>query len=195
MSLRLGVVLALAVVALFEVLTLLQGVRAARRLQARVAQAAQLQAESARPRLAAALERGGPASWNEAAALAVRLGVATEAEVLDAQGGVILSRPSPPPVVHELRPEQAERVVAGHALTLVRQAGPVVRALTYLGFTGSGRTLILRLAMAVPDLEDEMRERRQVLLGHGAALGALVMAAVLVLMPRRREPPAASPAA
>ncbi len=194
-SLRLGVVLALAVVALFEVLSLLQGVRSARRLQARVAQAVQQQAESARPRLAAALERGGPASWNEAATLAVRLGVATEAEVLDAQGGVILSRPSRPPVVHELRPEQAERVVAGQTLSIVRQAGPVARALTYLGFTGGGRTLILRLAMAVPDLEDEMREKRQILLGHGAALGALVMAAVLVLMPRRRRPTVASPAA
>ena len=194
-SLRLGVVLALGVVALFEVLSLLQGVRSARRLQARVTQAVQQQAESVRPQLAAALERGGSASWNEAAALAIRLGVATEAEVLDAQGGVILSRPSPPPVAHDLRPEQAEQVVAGQALTIVRQAGPAARALTYMGFTGSGRTLILRLAMAVPDLEDEMRERRQILLGHGAALGALVMAAVLVLMPRRREPAVASPAA
>ena len=194
-SLRLGVVLALAVVALFEVLSLLQGVRSARRLQARVTHDVQQRAEAARPQLAAALARGGPASWNEAAGLALSLGVATEAEVLDAQGTVILSRPSPPPVVHELRPEQAERVVAGQVLTILRQAGPSARALSYLGFTGSGSTLILRLAMAVPDLEDEVRERQQVLLGHGAALGALLLAAVLVLMPRRPAPTQAPPAA
>ena len=59
-GLRLGVVLALAVVALFEVLSLLQGVRSARRLQARVTHDVQQQVQNARPRLQAALARGGP---------------------------------------------------------------------------------------------------------------------------------------
>lgn len=194
-SLRLGVVLALGVVALFEVLALLQGVRTARRLQARVTHDVQHQSETVRPRLAAALARGGPASWNEAAGMALGLGVATEAEVLDAQGRVILSRPAPPPVAHELAQDEVERVLEGQTLTVVRQAGPSARALTYLGFTEGGASLILRLAMAVPDLEDEMRERRQILLGHGAALGALLLAAALVLMPHRREPTEAPPAA
>ena len=56
-SLRLGVVLALAVVALFEVLFLLQGVRSARRLQARVTHDVQQRAETVRPQLAAALDQ------------------------------------------------------------------------------------------------------------------------------------------
>jgi signal transduction histidine kinase len=186
-SLRLGVVLALAVVALFEVLSLLLGVRSARRLQARVTHDVQQQVEAVRPRLEAALARGGPAAWNETAGLALQLRVATEVEVLDGQGQVILSRPSPPPVVHELRGDQRERVVRGHLLSVVAEAGPTLRALSYVGFTGGGRTLILRLATPVSDLEDELREQRQVLLGHGAALSALMLAAVLTLLPRRGE--------
>jgi signal transduction histidine kinase len=194
-SLRLGVVLALAVVALFEVLSLLQGVRSARRLQARVTHDVQQQVEAVRPRLEAALARRGPAAWNETAGLALQLRVATEVEVLDGQGQVILSRPSPPPVPHELRPDQREQVVQGHVLSVVAEAGPALRALSYVGFTGGGRTLILRLAAPVPDLEDELREQRQVLLGHGAALAALMLAAVLTLLPHRGRSPSAPPTA
>jgi signal transduction histidine kinase len=194
-SLRLGVVLALAVVALFEVLSLLQGVRSARRLQARVTHDVQQQVEAVRPQLDAALGRGGPAAWNEAAGLALAHRVAVEAEVLDGQGQVLLSRPSPPPVVHELRNEQRERILEGRVLSVVAQAGPVMRALSYVGFTGGGRTLILRLATPVPDLEDELREQRQVLLGHGAALAALMLAAVLTLLPQRGSRATAPPTA
>jgi signal transduction histidine kinase len=194
-SLRLGIVLALAVVALFEVVSLLQGVRSARRLQARVTHDVQQQVEAARARLEAALARGGPAAWNETAGLALGLGLAAEVEVLDGQGQVILSRPSSPPVAHELLPRQREEVVQGRVLSVVAQAGPAMRALSYVGFTGGGRTLILRLAAPVPDLEDEMREQRQVLVGHGAALGALMLAGVLILLPRRGERPSPAPAA
>jgi signal transduction histidine kinase len=194
-SLRLGVVLALAVVALFEVLSLLQGVRSARRLQARVTHDVRQQVEAVRPRLEAALARGGPAAWNATAGLALELRVATEVEVLDGQGQVILSRPSPPPVAHALRPEQREKVVQGRVLSVVAEAGPAMRALSYVGFTGGGRTLILRLATPVSDLQDELREQRQVLLGHGAALSALMLAAVLTLLPRRGQRSTAPPAA
>jgi signal transduction histidine kinase len=171
-GLRLGVVLALSVVALFE-----------------------QQVQTARPRLESALARGGPAAWNEAAGLAVSLGLAEEAEVLDGRGRVLLSRPSPPPVAHELGPDEMQQLLPNGVLTIVTQAGPSVRALTYAGFEGGGQTLILRLASPVPDLEDELRERRQVLLGHGAALGVLVLAAVLVLLPPRTGRPEAPPAA
>jgi signal transduction histidine kinase len=194
-GLRLGLVLALAVVALFEVLSLLQGVRSARRLQARVTHDVQEQVRSARPRLEAALARGGPAAWNEAAGLALKLGLAEEVEVLDGRGQVLLSRPSPPPVAHELRSDQAEQLLPDGVLTMVTQAGPAVRALSYAGFEGGGRALILRLATPAPDLEDELRERRQVFLGHAAALGVLVLAAVLILLPHRAERAEGRPAA
>ncbi len=115
--------------------------------------------------------------------------------MLDGRGRVLLSRPSPPPVVHELQPDETQQLLPDGVLTVVAQAGPSVRALSYAGFEGDGQTLILRLASPVPDLEDELRERRQVLLGHGAALGALVLAAVLILLPHRSARSEAPPAA
>ena len=184
-TLRLGVVLALAVVALFEVLTLLQGVRSTQRLQARATHDAQRAVEDGRVRLTAGLERRGRAGWGDAAARALDLSLASEVEVLDPQGRVLLAYPTPPPLSHTLRPEERDRVGEGHVLTFIAHSGTSLRALSYVGFSSGGRPLVLRLATPVPDLEEERRERQQILLGHGAALGALLLAAALVLLPRR----------
>jgi signal transduction histidine kinase len=186
-SLPLGVVLALTVVALFEVLALLQGVRSARRLRARVTDDVQRQVEAAWPRLRSGLG-AGRAGWSETAAVALQLGIASEVDVLDEEGRVLYSRPRPAPVVHALRPDERERLRRGRILTMVARDGPTLRALSYAGFPAGG--VVLRLATPVPDLEEEMGERQKLLLGHGAALGALLLAAVLVLLPRGSpEPP------
>jgi signal transduction histidine kinase len=190
--LRLGVVLALAVVALFEVLTLLQGVRSTQRLQSRAAHDVQRTVEDAQGRLTEGLARRGRAGWEDAAARVLDLGLANEVEVLDAEERVLLARPTPPSVSHALRPEERDRIGEGRILTFIAQSGTSLRALTYVGFDSGGRAMALRLATPVPDLEEELRERRQLLLGHGAALAALLLAAVLVLLPRRREPTIAS---
>jgi len=196
-SLRLGVLLALAVVALFEVLGLLQGVRSARRLRTRVAHDVQGQVEKAWPRLRDALSPGGPPAWNEAASVAIGLDLATEVEVLDPKGPVLFSRPTVPPVAHALGAVERARVAGGRPVTAVVQSGPSARALTYVAFGDAGRVRILCLATRVGDLEDELRERRQVLLGHVASLGALLLAATLALLPgsepgkAKTSPPAA----
>jgi signal transduction histidine kinase len=179
------VVLALAVVALFEVLTLLQGLRSTQRLQARATHDVQRAVEDARGQLVVALEERGPPGWRAAAARALERELAAEVEVLDLRGRVLLAHPAPPPVSHTLPPEDRARVGRGPVLTFVVGSGTSLRALSYLGFGSGGRPLLLRLATPVPDLEEERQERRQVLLGHGAALGALLLAAVLVLLPRR----------
>ena len=88
-SIRLGIVLALAVVGLFEVLSLLQGVRSVRRLRARVSHEAGQRVEAARGELEAALAPGGAPSWDKAAALALARGLATEVEVIGPGGRVI----------------------------------------------------------------------------------------------------------
>lgn len=188
--LRLGLILALAVVTLFEVLTLLQGVRSTRRLQTRATRDVQRLVDEARRPLTARLPRGRPA-WEATAREAVDLGLASEVQVLDLEGRVLLSHPAPPPVSHRLEGAQLDRVASGHVLTTVVQSGPSLRALTDLAFVSEGRRLVLRLATPVPDLQEEMLERRQILLGHGVALGALLLAVILVLLPRRREPTAA----
>jgi signal transduction histidine kinase len=190
--LRLGVVLALGVVALFEVLTLLQGVRSTRRLQARVTHDLQRAVEDARPEVTRGLSDGGRSAWSEAAERALALGLAAEVAVLGQGDRVLFAHPAPPPAARSLRPEERERLRVGRTLTFVARNDTSVRALTFLGFHSGGRLLVLCLSAPVPDLEEELRERRQILLGHGAALGALLLAAALVLLPRRKAPTSSS---
>jgi signal transduction histidine kinase len=188
-SLRLGVALALAVVALFEVLSLLQGVRSVRRLRARVAEEARQRVESIRPSLDAALARGGRSGWDAAAEIALTLGPAREVEVVDAEGVVAFSRPTVAPVTHRLQAHERQRLASGRPLSFVAQQGPVVRALVYLRLPGRGDRGALRVAVPARDLEEELLERQQVFLGHLASLAALALAVALTLLPREREAP------
>jgi signal transduction histidine kinase len=194
-SLRAGLLLALAVVALFDVLSLVQGLRASRRLRARAEDDATRAVETARPRIEAALAAGGPEAWNAAMALALELGPAREAEIVDRNARSLLSRPTPPPVVHAPRATERARLEAGATLTAVARTGPSLRVLVYLPFTERGERLALRLALAAPDLVEETREREQVALGQLASLGALCLAAVLALALPGRSRVSATPSA
>jgi signal transduction histidine kinase len=193
-TVRVGVVLALAVVGLLEVLTLVQGVRSVRRLRSRVAHDAAQRVAEARPALEAALARGGGPAWDTAASLALSLGLASEIEVLDGAGRVVYSRPTLAPVTHVPRPEERQRLADGRLVSVVAREGPVVRALVYKALPRDGEGVLLRLAAPAPDLEDELRERRQVQVGHLASLGALVLVAALVLLPREGARPPRSDA-
>jgi signal transduction histidine kinase len=191
--LRLGVVLALAIVALFEVLSLLQGVRSLRRLRARVTHEVEREVAAVRPQLEAALGAGGPESWDKAARVALDLEVATEVEVIAPDGRTLFARPTRPAVTHAPRPDAARRLAQGQVITTVVQEGPAVRVLSYLPVPGALPGTTLRLASAAPDLEEELAERQRLLLGHVAALAALAVAVVLVLA-RHAAPPEHHPA-
>ena len=186
-SFRLGLGLALAVVGLFEILSLLQGVRSVRRLRARVAQDAEERVQAVRPTLDAALAGGGERSWDAAASLALSLGLASEVDVLDPTGHVVFSRPAPAPVAEELPPEERQRFAAGRLRSVVVQEGREVRALVYLGLPREGRGAAFRMASLATDFEEELRERQQVFLGHLASLSLLAVAAALALLPREGE--------
>jgi signal transduction histidine kinase len=188
-SFRLGLGLALAVVGLFEILSMLQGVRSVRRLRARVAQDAEDRVLAARPGLDAALAGGDLRSWEAAASLALSLGLASEVDVLDSAGRVVFSRPAPAPVAEELRPEGQRRLAAGRLRSVVVQQNGEVRVLVTLGLPGEGRGAALRLASLAPDFEEELRERQQVFLGRLASLSLLVLVAALALLPRESERP------
>jgi signal transduction histidine kinase len=181
-SLRMGAVLALAVVALFEVLAVAHGIRSQRRLRARVSEAAQRQVEAARAALEPVLARG-PEAWDEAARLSIALGLASEVEVIDPAGRVVFSRPHVAPVVHQLGQVDRRQLEIGRTSTALAREGQALRALTYVPLPVASGGHVLRLASPVPDLEDEAREWQTVLLGHVAALAALGLAAVLMLWP------------
>ncbi len=181
-SLRLGAVLALAVVALFEVLSLAHGVRSQRRLRARVSEAAERRVEAARSALEPVLARGREA-WDEAARLALSLELASEVEVLDPAGEVVFSRPHIAPVSHRLARTAEPILAVGRVHTAVARDGASVRVLTYVPLPAGSAGHVLRLSAPAPDLEDEAREWQTVVLGHAAALAALGLAAALVLWP------------
>lgn len=181
-SLRVGAALALALVALFELLAVAHGVRSQRRLQARVSEAAQRQLEASRAALDAELA-GGRDSWDAAARLALALGLASEVEVMDGEGRVVFSRPHPAPVAHKPRSRDRRQLEPGRPLTVIARSGDALRVLSYVPLPVASGGLVLRLAAPAPDLEDEAREWRTVLLGHMAALAALGLAVVLILWP------------
>jgi len=181
-SLRLGAVLALAVVALFEVLALAHGVRSQRRLRARVSEAAERRVEAARSALEPVLARGREA-WDEAARIALSLELASEVEVLDPAGEVVFSRPHIAPVSHRLARTAEPILAVGRVHTAVARDGASVRVLTYVPLPAGSAGHVLRLSAPAPDLEDEAREWQTVVLGHAAALAALGLAAALVLWP------------
>jgi signal transduction histidine kinase len=194
-SFRLGLGLALAVVGLFEILSLLHGVRSVRRLRARVAHDAEERVLLARPGLDAALAGGGEPAWEIAASFALSRGLATEVDVLDSAGRVVFSRPATAPVAHDLRPDERQRLGAGRTRSLVAQQGDEVRAFVYIALPRGGRGASFRMASPAPDLEQELSERQQVFAGHLASLAALAVAAALVLLPREGErsaPPVAA---
>lgn len=186
-----GAALSLAVVALFEVLAVAHGVRSEGRLRARVSEAAERRVEAARPALGVVLARGREA-WDEAARLALAQGLASEVEVIDAAGAVVFSRPYVAPVAHT--PSEAERrqLAAGRLVTVLVRGGGTLRALSYLSLPAADGPYLLRFAAPAPDLEEAAREWRTVLLGHLAALGALLLALALILWPSRQPPEAAS---
>jgi signal transduction histidine kinase len=188
-SLRLGAVLALAMVALFEVLALAHGVRSQRRLRARVSDAAAERVAAVRPTLEPMLARGREA-WDEAAVVALDRGLATEVEVVDADGVVVYSRPNLAPVSHRLAPLERERLKVGQTHTAIAREGTALRVLTYLPLPAMGEGRLLRFASQAPDLEEAAGEWQTVLLGHLVSLGALALAGVLLLWPSSASSPA-----
>jgi signal transduction histidine kinase len=186
-SFRLGLGLALAVVGLFEVLSLLHGVRSVRRLRVRIAHDAEERVLAARPRLEAALAGGGQPAWQAAASYALAQGLASEVDVLDPSGRVVFSRPATSAVPHELTPDERRRLGAGRPRSLVAQQGDEVRVFVYIALPRADRGASFRMASPAPDLEQELRERQQVFAGHLASLAALAVAAALALLPREGE--------
>jgi len=110
--------------------------------------------------------------------------LASEVEVIDADGAVVFSRPHVAPVAHRPGASERRELAAGRIATALAREGPELRVLTYLPLPGTPSGPFFRLAALAPDLEDEAREWQTVLLGHAAALSALALAVVLVLWPR-----------
>jgi signal transduction histidine kinase len=183
--------LVVVVVGLVEVQSILQGIRSHQRLRKRVVATVRERVQADLPAMAAALGTEGTAGWDGAASLALSSALATEVEVFDDFGRPLLSRPTPAPVAHWPKPREREDLRGAGLLCIAVQSGPALRVLSYVPFSSRGRALLLRLSTPAPDLEEDLHERQQVLIGHLAALSVLLLAGALAIVPLGPRGPAA----
>ena len=187
--------LALAVLGLLEAQSLVQAMRSQARFRSRVIANLERAMGQARPSMAQALRPGGYAAWFFAANEALRETRADEAELFDASGRPLLAYPAAAPISHWPGPAELARLQAGELVTVGPLPGQAARVVTYASFVSGEANVLLRVAAAVPDLVEELREHRQLLLGHAAALVVLVLAGGLALFPGRSSADTASPRA
>src|SRR5258708_32234121 len=105
--------MALLVVGLVEIQAVLQAVRSERRLRDRVVGSVHEELLAALPPIRAALAKGGPESWDEAARLALATSLASEVEVFGESGRRLLTRPAVPPVRHWPAPGEQAFLLSG----------------------------------------------------------------------------------
>jgi signal transduction histidine kinase len=121
---------------------------------------------------------------------ALRVTSAAEAELFTGGGQRLAAQPRPAPVDHWLTAEDALALRGGPGITVGPIAGGGGRLLSYAAVRSGGQDVVLRLATLASDLVEDLRERRQLLVGHGVAMVLLVVVAILATFPGR--PAAAS---
>jgi signal transduction histidine kinase len=183
---RLAVGIALALLGLLEAESLVQALRSQARFRNRALANLSDAVAAARPAVAEALKAGDYRAWYFAANEALRQTRASEAELFDPGGRRLLAYPAEAPVSHWPGPAEFEKLQTGAVVTVGPVPGQAARLLSYTSFSSARDTaVLLRVAAAAPDLVEEMREHRQLLLGHAAALVVLVLAGGLAFFPGR----------
>jgi signal transduction histidine kinase len=188
-SFRIAVGLAVAALALVQVHALVQIFRSQPRMQERMVRTARESFLAVRPRVQAALVPGGPEAWHEAARVMAASSSAAEIDFFDPGGARLYSTPTVSPVPHWPGRELIESLTPGAAvMTFGPFTGPAPRILTYAAFPSGERTVIVRLSSPASDLIEDLRERRQLLVGHGIALVILAVLGGMTLLPPPRDP-------
>jgi signal transduction histidine kinase len=183
------VAVVLLVLGLVEIQGVAQTVRAQTRLRTRVIAALQRPVVATWSETSAALRPGGAAGWAAALRFLRPRSAASELEVMDLDSGrVLASEPQPSPVVHWLPPERRAGLIAGEVMTFGPVAGPEPRMLTYAAFPSGPGVVVLRLSSPAPELVDDLKERRGLLVAHAFVLVLLTIASALILLPERVGP-------
>jgi signal transduction histidine kinase len=187
---RLVLTLAMLVLGLFELQNLLEILLSQSRVRERAIRSAQEALRVSRPQVDALLAPGGPDAWRMALQAALRVTSAAEAELFTGGGQRLAAQPRPAPVDHWLTAEDARALRGGPGITVGPIAGGGGRLLSYATVRSGDQDVVLRLATVASDLVEDLRERRQLLVGHGVAMVLLVVVAILATFPGR--PAAAS---
>lgn len=194
-SLRLALGLAVVIVGLAEAQSLVRTLRSQARLRDRLVRQERQRILETVGKVAKALEAGGPESWMEATRALLRSSPASEIELLDAAGHLIWAHPRPSPATHTPTLREMEAIASGSVLTVGPLGPSPPRLLTYAAVRSGGPMRILRLSTPATDLMEDLAEGRKVIVGHGVALVALVLAGGLALFPARSETVSSTPQA
>jgi signal transduction histidine kinase len=186
--LRAAVLIVLLFLGLVEVQSVVQTVRAQTRLRERVIRSLEAPVVATWPEIARVLRPGGMDAWQRGLETLLERSGATEVELLDLDGRVLAAHPAPAPVSHWPPPSRVQSIASGMIVTWGPIAGQQTRLLTYAGFPSGGHPVVLRLAAPVPELVEDLKERRTLLVGHGLVLVLLALAAGLILMPQAPAP-------
>jgi signal transduction histidine kinase len=186
--LRAAVLIVLLFLGLVEVQSVVQTVRAQTRLRERVIRTLEAPVVATWPEIARMLRPGGRDAWQRGLETLLARSSASEIELLDLEGHVLAAHPAPAPIVHWPQPSRVQSIASGMIFTWGPIAGEQPRLLTYAGFPSGGRPVVLRLAASVPELVEDLKERRELLVGHGLVLMLLALAAGLILMPQSPAP-------
>jgi signal transduction histidine kinase len=184
------VVLGLAILALgaLDVAGLLLSLRAHNRLRDRTLLQTREHVLEGWPRILASLRSSPAGEFDRVVRHAVSTGLASEAEVFSLEGKRLLSFPVEAPASHWPTPTEIEQAASGNVLTF-GPLPPSLRVLSYVPVTAvpGARPVLVRLATDVPELIEDLRERRLQIMGHGATLLLLVLAGAMIAVPTQGE--------
>jgi signal transduction histidine kinase len=110
---------------------------------------------------------------------------ADEVELFTTAGRRLAAVPGPSPVDHWLAAAEVKSLRPPDVVTVGPVAGGGGRLLSYTSVRSGEDDLVLRLATAAPDLVEDLRERRELLVRHGVAMVLLVVVGVLAAFPAR----------
>jgi signal transduction histidine kinase len=182
LSLRLTTGLALVMVAIVELQALGSTLADQARARDRVTRRIRASIHAARPKLHALLRPGGLPAWAAAVREVRGGGLASEVAVLDLDGRVLHAEP-PLEAAASLSAQDVELLREEGSVTVGPVMGAGSRLVSYLGFDADDGKRVLRLATPVPELVEDLRERRPLFVAHAVALALLAAAAVMVLIP------------
>lgn len=185
---RAAVGVAVLLLGLLDLNALSLSVRSHTRLRESTLHATRNAVADALPRLRELIVNGEPESIEGAARTAVGLGLGSHAAFF-LGAGRIASFPTPLPLAHWPGAEEMELIRSGHVMSLGPLAGESYRVVTYAALSAGTQTVLLRVSTEVPDLVSDLRERRQLFLGHAIALLLLVLAGALLTAPSQENAP------
>jgi signal transduction histidine kinase len=183
--LRFIVGLGAALLLFIDVQALLQTLHAQARVRDRVVSGSRELVTAMRPRLQALLAPGAANAVQVVAEDAVSAPAVEEFEVFDRSGLRLYAYPRTAPVVHWPGTEDLAAVLAGRVVVVGPVAGAEPRLLAYTQLASANGPLLVRFALSVPEVVQDLRERREILLAHAASLAFVIVGLAFLLLPRR----------